>query len=292
MHFPVASFYVLLGLFAVGSSVPTGAKRLARLKLNQQTSFFAHSTYSVGDELKNVVDSTKPTVRFAFVLITGGWTNETARRPEAVAYAKSNAFLILQHAETVIGLERPYIVSRARSKTQNKYNNSSNAKNTRSHSFLNTSTDGLNFDPRNIPPPDFSSNTYATINLPNIVLEAEAQQHLRDQWEQKNGVLRAWYEVQLEEDQAIAEARNEEVAEEQRMKEAERKATEEAELAEKAEEKRTPLYSFKQGVGVAYIQQQIHQYAKKLMAAHKYVPLWVFPTGSNSRGEGTQQRSS
>ncbi|KAJ3781234.1 hypothetical protein GGU10DRAFT_118228 [Lentinula aff. detonsa] len=88
MRFPVASFYVLLGLFAVGSSVPTGAKRLARLKLNQQTSFFAHSTYSVGDELKNVVDSTKPTVRFTFVLITGGWTNETAKTPRGCSICK------------------------------------------------------------------------------------------------------------------------------------------------------------------------------------------------------------
>ncbi|KAJ3801642.1 hypothetical protein GGU11DRAFT_836367 [Lentinula aff. detonsa] len=144
-------------------------------------------------------------------------------------------------------------------------------------------TDRLNFDPRNIPPPDFSSNTYATIRraliadaeLPNVVSEAEAQQHLRDQWEEENGTLRARYEAQLEEDQAIAEARNEELAEEQRMKEAEKKAKE-AEAAKKAEEKRTPLYSFKQGVGVGYIQQQLHPYAKRLMTARKYVPLWYF----------------
>ncbi|KAJ3781231.1 hypothetical protein GGU10DRAFT_118205 [Lentinula aff. detonsa] len=110
MHFPVACFYVLLGLFAVGSSVPTGAKRLARLKLNQQTSFFNYSTYSVGDELKNVADSTKPTVEFTFIYDSEGLTHEAVKRPEAVAYAKSNAFLILQHVETVIGFERPYIV--------------------------------------------------------------------------------------------------------------------------------------------------------------------------------------
>ncbi|KAJ3991646.1 hypothetical protein F5050DRAFT_1536389, partial [Lentinula boryana] len=141
----------------------------------------------------------------------------------------------------------------------------------------------LNFDPRNIPLPDFSSNTYVTIRRaliadeesPGITSEAEALQHLRDQWEEENGVLRARYEAQLEEDQAIAEARNKEAAEEQRTKDAERKARED-ELAKKAEEKRTPLYSFKQGVGVGYIRQQIHPYAKKLMAVRKYVPLWYF----------------
>ncbi|KAJ3729979.1 hypothetical protein DFJ43DRAFT_1225284 [Lentinula guzmanii] len=144
-------------------------------------------------------------------------------------------------------------------------------------------TDRLNFDPRNIPLPDFSSNTYATIRRaliadegsPGITSEAEAQQHLRDQWEEENGALCARYIAQLEEDQAITEARNEEAAEEQRIKDAERKARED-ELAKKAEEKRTPLYSFKQGVGVGYIRQQIHPYAKKLMAARKYVPLWYF----------------
>ncbi|KAJ3984101.1 hypothetical protein F5890DRAFT_1519350 [Lentinula detonsa] len=110
MHFPVASFYVLLGLFAVGSSIPTGAKRLARLKFNQQMSFFNHSTYSVGDELKNVTASTEPTVEFTFIYNSEGVPHEAIKRPEAVAYAKSNAFLILQHVETVIGLKRPYIV--------------------------------------------------------------------------------------------------------------------------------------------------------------------------------------
>ncbi|KAJ3739440.1 hypothetical protein DFH05DRAFT_1459090 [Lentinula detonsa] len=143
--------------------------------------------------------------------------------------------------------------------------------------------DRLNFDPRNIPPPDFSSNTYATIrraliadaDSPGITTEAEAQQLLRDQWEEENGTLRAQYETQLEEDQAIAEARIEEAANEQRIKDAERKARED-ELAKKAEGKRTPLYSFKQGVGVGHIRQQIHPYAKKLMTARKYVPLWYF----------------
>ncbi|KAJ3745844.1 hypothetical protein DFH05DRAFT_1524122 [Lentinula detonsa] len=108
MHFPVASFYVLLGLFAVGNSVPTGAKRLNQF--NQQMSFFNYSTYSVGDELKNVADSTKPTVEFTFIYDSEGLTHEAVKRPEAVAYARSNAFLILQHVETVIGLKRPYIV--------------------------------------------------------------------------------------------------------------------------------------------------------------------------------------
>ncbi|KAJ3991243.1 hypothetical protein F5050DRAFT_1905950 [Lentinula boryana] len=143
--------------------------------------------------------------------------------------------------------------------------------------------DRLNFDPRNIPPPDFSSNTYATIrraliadaDSKGITSEAEAQLLLRDQWEEENGILRARYETQLEEDQALVDARIEEAAEEQWIRDAERKAKED-ELAKKAEEKRTPLYSFKQGVGVGYIWQQIHPYAKKLMASRKYVPLWYF----------------
>ncbi|KAJ3984104.1 hypothetical protein F5890DRAFT_1519360 [Lentinula detonsa] len=80
MHFPVASFYVLLGLFAVSSSAPTGSKSLAQLKLTQETSFFAHSTYSVGDGLKNVADSTKPTVEFTFVHNLKDWTFESAKR--------------------------------------------------------------------------------------------------------------------------------------------------------------------------------------------------------------------
>ncbi|KAJ3992872.1 hypothetical protein F5050DRAFT_1811062 [Lentinula boryana] len=94
--------------------------------------------------------------------------------------------------------------------------------------------DRLNFDPRNIPPPDFSSNTYATIrraliadaDSPGITSEAEAQQLLRDQWEEENGILRAHYETQLEEDQALVDARIEEAAEEQRIRDAERKAKE------------------------------------------------------------------
>ncbi|KAE9407405.1 hypothetical protein BT96DRAFT_986703 [Gymnopus androsaceus JB14] len=141
----------------------------------------------------------------------------------------------------------------------------------------------LEFDPRNIPTPDFSGNTYATVrraliadaNSPGINAEAEAEQHLRDQWEEENRALRARYEAQLEEDRAVEEARREEAAEAQRLKEVEKRAKE-AELAKKADEKRTPLSSFKQGVGVGYIPQQIHPFAKKLMAARKYVPLWYF----------------
>ncbi|KAJ3979444.1 hypothetical protein F5890DRAFT_1558716 [Lentinula detonsa] len=96
MRFAVASFYVLLGLFAVASSVPTtGSKSLAQLAFEKQTSFFAHRTYSVGDELKEVADSEKPTVEFTFIPISEGWNHQNARRPEALAYAKSNAFLLI-----------------------------------------------------------------------------------------------------------------------------------------------------------------------------------------------------
>ncbi|KAE9388382.1 hypothetical protein BT96DRAFT_947662 [Gymnopus androsaceus JB14] len=141
----------------------------------------------------------------------------------------------------------------------------------------------LEFDPRNIPSPDYSNNTYATIrralvadaNPPNISTEAEAEQHLRDQWDEENRALRERYKIQLEEDRAVEEARREAVAEAQPLQEAERKAKE-AELAKKVDKKRTLLCSFKPGEGVGYIPQQLHPYAKKLMAARKYVPLWYF----------------
>lgn len=141
----------------------------------------------------------------------------------------------------------------------------------------------IEFDPRNIPRPDFSSERYSTLRralitdpqLLEINTEAEAEQHLNNQWDEENEALRARYEAQVEEDRAIEEVRKAEEAEAQRAKEAERKAKE-AELAKKAEEKRTPLYSFKRGVGVGYIPQQVHPYAKKLMATRKYIPLWYF----------------
>ncbi|KAJ3745849.1 hypothetical protein DFH05DRAFT_1524127 [Lentinula detonsa] len=111
MRFAVASLYVLLGLFAVASSVPTtGSKSLAQLAFEKQTSFFAHSRYIVGDELKEVSDTEKPTVEFTFITISEGWNYPHAQSPEAVAYAKSNAFLLIQHAEETMGLKRPYIV--------------------------------------------------------------------------------------------------------------------------------------------------------------------------------------
>ncbi|KAJ3991061.1 hypothetical protein F5050DRAFT_1813012 [Lentinula boryana] len=78
--------------------------------------------------------------------------------------------------------------------------------------------------------------------------EAEADQHLRDQWDEENDALSTRYQTQLEEDRAIQDARREEEME----------------------------TDFKQGVGVGYIPQQIHPYARKLMVARKYIPLWYF----------------
>ncbi|KAJ4494028.1 hypothetical protein C8J55DRAFT_447914 [Lentinula edodes] len=37
-----------------------------------------------------------------------------------------------------------------------------------------------------------------------------------------------------------------------------------------------PIYSFQKGVGVESIPLQVHPYAKKMMTARKYVPLWYF----------------
>lgn len=141
----------------------------------------------------------------------------------------------------------------------------------------------IEFDPRSIPCPDFSSDRYTTLrraliadaDLLEVSSEAEAEQHLKDQWEEENGALRAQYEAQLEEDRTVEELRREAEAEAQRAREAEERAKE-AEVAKKAEEKQTPLYTFKRGVGVSHIPQQTHPYAKKLMAARKYVPLWYF----------------
>lgn len=155
----------------------------------------------------------------------------------------------------------------------------------------------IEFDPRNIPRPDFSNDRYVTLrraliadaDLPEVNSEATAEQHLTDQWEEENGALRARYEAQLEEDRILEEVRREEEAEARRAEEAERKAKE-AETAKKAEEKRTPLYSFKQGVGVGYIPQQIHPYAKKLMTARKYIPLWYFlPEATAEAKERTKE---
>ncbi|KAE9386196.1 hypothetical protein BT96DRAFT_949291 [Gymnopus androsaceus JB14] len=219
--------------------------------------------------------------------------------------------------------------------------------------------DRLEFDPRNIPTPEFSSNMYATVcraliadaNSPGINADAEVEQHLggvvrmmaeyvgiaqellkarvgdadgarqnvffvggsgqplstggckdtENSWVQcvdalnvnaksvgltlelthdhlleQQKLLPPLADIsQLEEDRAVEEARREEAAEAQRLKEVEKRAKE-AELAKKADKKRTPLSSFKQGVGVGYIPQQIHPFAKKLMVACKYVPLWYF----------------
>ncbi|KAJ3989605.1 hypothetical protein F5890DRAFT_1561590 [Lentinula detonsa] len=112
MRFVVATLSVLLGLFAVGSSVPTGSQSSAQLALNKETSFFVHNTYSVGDELKVVgdEDSKQPTVKFTFATSDPHWRDQAAEDPEAAAYARSNAFLLIQLSEKYLGLKRPYIV--------------------------------------------------------------------------------------------------------------------------------------------------------------------------------------
>ncbi|KAJ3781236.1 hypothetical protein GGU10DRAFT_379758 [Lentinula aff. detonsa] len=114
MRFAVASFYVLLGLFAVASSAPTtGSKSLAQLTRNELgASFFAHSTYSVGDELKDEAYTLGPAVHVYFQQYDSGrpGTGETATHPEAAAYTRSSALLLIQHAEETMGLKRPYIV--------------------------------------------------------------------------------------------------------------------------------------------------------------------------------------
>ncbi|KAJ3912583.1 hypothetical protein F5877DRAFT_72267 [Lentinula edodes] len=50
----------------------------------------------------------------------------------------------------------------------------------------------------------------------------------------------------------------------------------EKELSKEAEKKPLPIYGFQKGVGVDSIPLQLHPYAKKMMSARKYVPLWYF----------------
>ncbi|KIK52988.1 hypothetical protein GYMLUDRAFT_77645 [Collybiopsis luxurians FD-317 M1] len=139
----------------------------------------------------------------------------------------------------------------------------------------------LNFDPSNIPRPDFSGNIYvatrraliADNDSPDILTEELAIQHLEDQWETENAALRVLYQVQLDEERQLVEQRRQEAIDLENKREAE-KREKESELAKKAEEKRTPLHSFTRGIGVISIPQQIHPYAKKMMITRKYVPLW------------------
>ncbi|KAJ4491085.1 hypothetical protein C8R41DRAFT_867626 [Lentinula lateritia] len=141
----------------------------------------------------------------------------------------------------------------------------------------------LEVDPTKIPAPNFASGAYAFMrialiadaNTPEITTEELAAQRLKAQWEAHIEGLKVQYEAQLQEAEALREQRRQEAADAERLAAAEQQEKE-RELAKESEKKRLPIYSFQKGVGVDYIPLQLHPYAKKMMTARKYVPLWYF----------------
>ncbi|KAJ4484987.1 hypothetical protein C8J55DRAFT_509455 [Lentinula edodes] len=141
----------------------------------------------------------------------------------------------------------------------------------------------MDFDPAKIPAPDFTSEAYAFIraalvadaNTPEITTNELAAQRLKDQWEAHIGGLKAQYQVQLQEAETLREQRRQEAAVAESLAEAERQEKE-RELTKEAEKKRLPIYDFQKGLGVDSIPLQLHPYAKKMMMARKYTPLWYF----------------
>ncbi|KAJ3859480.1 hypothetical protein EV359DRAFT_68123 [Lentinula novae-zelandiae] len=141
----------------------------------------------------------------------------------------------------------------------------------------------LDFDPAKIPAPDFAGEAYAFMrialvanaNTPEVTTNELAIQRLKEQWEAHIGGLRTQYQAQLQEAQTLREQNRQEALEAEKLAEAERQEKEK-ELSKEAEKKRLPIYSFQKGLGVDSIPLQLHPYAKKMMTAHKYVPLWYF----------------
>ncbi|KAJ3868524.1 hypothetical protein EV359DRAFT_60614 [Lentinula novae-zelandiae] len=139
------------------------------------------------------------------------------------------------------------------------------------------------FDPAKIPAPDFAGEAYAFVrvaliadaNTPEVTTNELATQRLKEQWEAHIGSLKAQYQAQLQEAEALREQNSREAAEAEKLAEAERQEKEK-EFSKEAEKKRLPIYSFQKGLGVDSIPLQLHPYAKKMMAARKYVPLWYF----------------
>ncbi|KAJ4493338.1 hypothetical protein C8R41DRAFT_764490 [Lentinula lateritia] len=141
----------------------------------------------------------------------------------------------------------------------------------------------LEIDPTKIPAPDYASEAYAFVrnaliadaNTPEIDTDELAALRLKAQWETHIEGLRVQYETQLREAETLREQSRQEAANVERLAAVELQEKEK-ELAKEAEKKRLPIYSFQKGVGVDSIPLQLHPYAKKLMSARKYVPLWYF----------------
>ncbi|KAJ4475424.1 hypothetical protein C8R41DRAFT_869918 [Lentinula lateritia] len=141
----------------------------------------------------------------------------------------------------------------------------------------------MDFDPAKIPAPDFTSEAYAFMraaliadaNTPEITSNELAAQRLKDQWQVHIEGLKAQYQVQLQEAETQREQRSQEAAEAERLAEAERQEKEK-ELTKEAKKKCLPIYDFQKGLGVDSIPLQLHPYARKMMMACKYIPLWYF----------------
>ncbi|KAJ3806339.1 hypothetical protein F5876DRAFT_80789, partial [Lentinula aff. lateritia] len=138
-------------------------------------------------------------------------------------------------------------------------------------------------DPSKIPAIDFTSDAYtfirnaliADVGTPEINTDELAALRLKAQWEAHIESLRTQYETQLQEAEALREQSRQEAADAKRIAAAELQEKEK-ELTKGAEKKRLPIYSFQKGVGVDSIPLQLHPYAKKMMSARKYMPLWYF----------------
>ncbi|KAF8828916.1 hypothetical protein HHX47_DHR3001163 [Lentinula edodes] len=144
-------------------------------------------------------------------------------------------------------------------------------------------TERLEIDPAKIPAPNFASGAHTFMrnalitdaNTPEITTDEHAAQRLKVQWEIHIEGPRAQYEVQLREAETLREQRRQEAADAERLAAVEQQEKEK-ELAKEADKKRMPIYSFQKGVGVESIPLQVHPYAKKMITARKYVPLWYF----------------
>ncbi|KAJ3888540.1 hypothetical protein GG344DRAFT_53390, partial [Lentinula edodes] len=144
-------------------------------------------------------------------------------------------------------------------------------------------TERLEIDPAKIPAPNFASGAHTFMrnalitdaNTPEITTDEHAAQRLKVQWEVHIEGPKAQYEVQLREAETLREQRRQEAADAERLAAVEQQEKEK-ELAKEADKKRMPIYNFQKGVGVESIPLQVHPYAKKMMTARKYVPLWYF----------------
>ncbi|KAJ3861666.1 hypothetical protein EV359DRAFT_66301 [Lentinula novae-zelandiae] len=124
----------------------------------------------------------------------------------------------------------------------------------------------LEIDPSKIPAIDFTSDAYTFIRNA-LIADAGTPEINTDELTALR--LKAQWEAHIERSKA------DKAADAERLAAAELQEKEK-ELAKEAEKKRLPIYSFQKGVGVDSIPLQLHPYAKKMMSARKYVPLWYF----------------